>query len=146
MDSDRGKSDVQELVSCLLPFAENMLREHKEFLPFGAHTKLDGTIVWEGASDGREQPPSQALLDILHGAHKRMALAQEIVACATIYDVRATPPGRSEKQDAIAAALDHVRGYSGVVMFPYYFDSQDELCVESPFAMVGDAAIFPAFA
>jgi hypothetical protein len=63
------KADVEALMNDLLPFAEKMLREHKEFLPFGGHMKLDGTIVWEGAHDGREHPPSQDLIDLLLETH-----------------------------------------------------------------------------
>lgn len=127
----------------LRPFAERMLREHREFFPFGGRMKLDGTIVWEGAQEeGNEHPQSQTLIDILLDAHQRQANEGQIKACATIYDVRVIPPGKAEKQDAIAIALDHCDGYSVVVFFPYYFGADGELNIEEPFANPGSAVVF----
>jgi hypothetical protein len=103
----------------------------------------DGTITHEGAHSGTEHPPSQELIDLLRQAHQRDATAQTLRACATIYDIRTVPPGRTEKQDAIAAAIDHVSGYSSVVIFPYSFDAAQKLRVEPPFAVEGAHDIFP---
>ncbi len=138
----RDKVDVEALMNDLLPFAQKMLREHREFLPFGAHMKPDGVIVWESAYDGREHPPPQDLIDLLRDAHQEQARSKSIKACATVYDIRTIPPGRVEEQDAIAVNLDHESGYSVVVIFPYSFRADGQLFVEPPFANKGDAAIF----
>jgi hypothetical protein len=138
-----AKADGEKLIDSLLPFAEKMLQEHREFFPFGGRMSLDGTITHDGAYNGTEQPPSQDLMDLLRQAHQRDATAQILRACATIYDIRTVPPGRTEKQDAIAAAIDHVSGYSAVVIFPYSFDAARKLEVESPFAVEGAHDIFP---
>ena len=126
-----------------MPFAKKMLQEHREFFPFGGQMAPDGTIGHHAAYDGREQPPSQAMIDLLRQAHQAEARAQKIRACATVYDIRTIPPGRTQKQDAIAATIDHVSGYSVVVIFPYTFDAQKNLQVESPFAIEGAHDIFP---
>jgi hypothetical protein len=140
--TDPGKSDVESLIDELLPFAQRMLREHGEFLPFGGNMKHDGTIVCESAYDGREHPPSQALIDLLRAGHQERAQSGSIKACATVYDILTIPPGGTEKQDAIAVALDHESGYSVVVIFPYSFDSEGALCVEQPFATKGEGLVF----
>jgi hypothetical protein len=139
-----AKADGEKLIDSLLPFAEQMLQGHREFFPFGGSMALDGTITHEGAYNGTEQPPSQELIDLLRQAHQRDATAQTLRACATIYDIRTVPPGRTEKQDAIAAAIDHVSGYSAVVIFPYSFDAAEKLRVEPPFAVEGAHDIFPS--
>src|SRR3546814_40230 len=64
--------ELHRLVDDLLPFAEKMLREHKEFLPFGGHMKPDGEVVWEGAYNGEELPLSQDLIDMLHESNRSM--------------------------------------------------------------------------
>lgn len=57
-------------------------------------------------------------------------------------DIRTVPPGRTEKQDAIAAAIDHVSGYSIVVIYPYTFDAAQKFQVGAPFAVKGAQEIF----
>jgi len=138
-----AKADAEKLLDSLMPFAKQMLQNHHEFFPFGGHMASDGTVGQEGAYNGQEQPPSQELISILKQAHQRDARDKKIRACATIYDIRTIPPGRTQKQDAIAAAVDHVSGYSVVVIFPYTFDAQKNLQVEPPFAMEGAHEIFP---
>jgi hypothetical protein len=137
-----AKTDGEKLLESLLPFAEHLLQQHREFFPFGGRMAPDGTITHEGAYTGTEHPPSQQLIDLLRQAHRKDASSQKIRACATIYDIRTVPPGRTEKQDAIAAAIDHVSGYSAVVIFPYVFDALQTLRFESPFAVEGAHDIF----
>jgi hypothetical protein len=139
-----AKADGEKLLDALLPFAEKMLQEHREFFPFGGSMASDGTITHEGASNGTEQPPSQELIDLLKQAHQRNASTGNLRACASVYDIRTIPPGRAEKQDAIAAAIDHVSGYSAIVIFPYSFDNSQTLRVERPFAVEGAHDIFHA--
>jgi hypothetical protein len=137
-----AKADGEKLLDALMPFAKQMLQQHQEFFPFGGRMAPDGTITHEGAYNGTEQPPSQELIDLLRQAHQKDARDQKLRACATIYDIRTVPPGRTEKQDAIAAAIDHVSGYSVVVIFPYTIDAEKKLQVEAPFAVKGASEIF----
>jgi hypothetical protein len=145
VDTAAGKADGEAFLDALLPFAEQMLREHREFFPFGGSMKPDGEIVHESSHTGSEHPPSQELIDLLRQAHQKAAAERQIRACAIVYDIRTVPPGRSQKQDAIALAVDHCGGYSAVVIFPYSFGADGELAIEAPFAVQGERAIFPAF-
>jgi hypothetical protein len=137
-----AKADAQELLDVLLPFAKQMLQQHREFLPFGRRMDPDGTIAHVGATDGTEHPASRSLICLMQGAFREEARTGILRTCGILYDVRIKPPGRAEKQDAIAAALDHVSGYSVVVFFPYGFDDSGQLKVESPFASEGEHSIF----
>jgi hypothetical protein len=139
---DQAKSDCEALLVEFRPFAEKMLRECGEFLPFGGRMKSDGTVVWEGASNGEEHPRSMDLIEILRLAHKKLALRDEIRAAAVVYDVRIVPPKCITKQDAIAVELDHRLGYSSVVYYPYTLSSDLELVLEPPFAQRGEGEIF----
>jgi hypothetical protein len=142
MNTTHARADAEILLDALMPLPEQLLQRHREFFPFGGRMAPDGTITHAGAYDGREQPPSQALIDLLREAHQQEARAQNLRACATISDIRTVPPGRSEKQDAIAAYIDHASGYSAVVIFPYTFDAQQKLQIEAPFAVEGAYEIF----
>ena len=138
----KAKADAEQLLGSLLPFAEKMLQQHHEFFPFGGHMTSDGRIVLNAASDATERPPSQTLIDLLEQSFKRTAQTQDLRVCAIVYDIRTIPPGRTEKQDAIAVSIDHVSGYSVVVAYPYKFDEQKKLQIEVPFATEGSHKIF----
>lgn len=143
IDTTSGKADGEALLDTLLPFAEKMLRKHREFFPFGGSMNPSGEIVHEGAYDGSEQPPSQDLIDLLRESHQKSASEKQLRACATVYEIRTIPPGLNEKQDAIAVEIDHFGGYSVVVIFPYSFTANGDLSITAPFATQGDRIVFP---
>jgi hypothetical protein len=137
-----AKDDCNKLLNATLPFAEQMLRKHGEFFPFGARMLPDGEIVSVAAYDG-EHPPSQNLIDILQATFKADAAEGYMVATALVYDVRIVPPRESEKCDAIALDLDHRDNYSVIVFFPYILADDGPVIAEA-FASVGEYAIFPS--
>jgi hypothetical protein len=113
------KSQCEDLLNAVLPFAKKMLSEHGEFYPFGASMKPNGEIIQAASYDGRERPTSQSLIDILRDSFRAEAKSGAIIACATVYDVRTVPPGATAKTDAVAVELDHRDSYSVVVLIPY---------------------------
>jgi hypothetical protein len=115
-------AQCQQLADTLLPFAEKMLSGAGEFYPFGALMKTDGKIVQAGAYNGKEQPTSQQLLDLLRGAFRAQAAKGAIIASAVAFDVRVVPPGGTEKMDAVEIELDHRDNYSVIVFFPYVIE------------------------
>jgi len=138
-----AKDDCNLLLIAALPFAEQMLRDHGEFLPFGAQMLPDGEIVSVGVDDGEDHSRSQNLIDALQVAFKAGAADGELVATALVYDVRVVPPGAREKTDAIALNLDHRENYSVTVFFPYAL-SEGEPEIGDAFASGGDYSIFPS--
>jgi hypothetical protein len=136
------KSQCEDLLNAVLPFAEKMLAEHGEFYPFGASLKSDGTIAQTAAYDGREHPPSQPLIDMLHDGFSAEAKAGAIIASATVYDVRVVTPGTTEKTDAVKIELDHRDNYSVVVYFPYKIEA-GKVRFAQTFAEKGGFRVFP---
>jgi hypothetical protein len=59
------KDEATDLMNMLLPFAEQMLREHGEFYPYGGVMMPDGSMQHFGATDGTEHPKSSDLIDLL---------------------------------------------------------------------------------
>jgi len=135
------KSQCEELLDAVMPFAEKMLAAHGEFYPFGASMKPNGEIAQAAAYDGRELPPSQPLIDLLREEFAADAKAASIIASAVLYDVRAVPPGSQEKTDAVAIELDHRDNYSVVVLFPYTIE-RGTVTLGEPFAHEGAFLIF----
>ena len=113
------KAQVELLMNEGVPFAERMLSEHGEFYPFGVVMTAEATIVHVGAKDGREHPPSQAVLDLLLNHMKASAADGRYRAIAAFFDVRVQRPGARVKTDAIQVGLEHQEGYCADVFFPY---------------------------
>ncbi len=138
-----AKDDCNQLLNAALPFAEQMLRDHGEFLPFGAQMLPDGEIVSVAADDGEDYSRSQNLIDVLRAAFRAGAAEGDLLATALVYDVRVMLPGANEKSDAIALNLDHRDNYSVTVFFPYTITG-GQLTIGDAFANGGDYSIFPS--
>lgn len=136
------KADCEDVMNSVLPFAEEMLTKHREFFPFGGTMSADGEIHHTGGWTGDEHPPSTEVIELLERGFRAGAQRGEYKATALVYDIRTIPPGKEEKQDAIAVALDHRDNYSVVVISPYSFSSDDQLVIETPSATKGEGKIF----
>jgi hypothetical protein len=127
--------ECEELLSAVVPFAEQMLIKNREFFPFGTTLASDGQLAHAAGWTGEEQPSSAELIALLQSGFQKGASNGDYKATALVFDVRTMPPGKEVKQDAIAVALDHRDAYSIVVYFPYFFASTGELNIENPFAV-----------
>jgi len=76
------KPDVEELMNALLPFGEQMLEEHGEFIPYGGAMKRDGKIVSIAGDAGDEHPSSQEIIDLLKDSYRLAAKNGEYKATA----------------------------------------------------------------
>jgi hypothetical protein len=112
------RDDLDALLNSLLPFAQDMLRKHGEFLPFGAVMTTDGAIGLVAGDAGEEHPPSQEVIDLLADGMRARAEAGEITAAGICFDVRLrTPDGKAT--DAIQVSLEHRAGDAASVLMPY---------------------------
>jgi hypothetical protein len=136
------KEECEELMNALLPMVKKLLSEHGEFFPVGGTMQTDGSIAFVATYDGDEHPPSQKVIDSLMDVYRAGAKQKKYKATALIYDIRTVPPGATEKTDAVAARLDHLSGYSVLVVFPYHLSPNREVVFAQPFANKGPADIF----
>jgi hypothetical protein len=103
--------DLDKLLNVLLAMAERLLKNQGEFYPIGAVMLPDGEIRHVGATiEGNDRPQSQSLIDLLTERFQKEAIKGNLRAAGISYDVRTTPPGRHQKQDAICCSLEHCFG------------------------------------
>jgi hypothetical protein len=138
---NRAKSEAEELLNVVLPFAEELLARHGEFFPFGAAMNHLGGISHQAAYSGTEQPPSSELIDLLRSAFRSAGRSGECRATALAYDVRTQLPGSETKSDAVAVELDHIDSYSVVTYFPYVL-TNGAVEFGSAFARAGENNVF----
>lgn len=112
------RDELDALLGPLLRFAQDMLRKHGEFFPFGNVMRTDGEVELVAGYTGSEQPPSQELIELMVAGMRSRAAAREIRAAGICYDVRLrTDDGKPT--DAIAVSLEHRAGDTVHVFMPY---------------------------
>ena len=136
------KADCEALMNSVLPFAEQMLTTHREFVPFGGAMRPDRQLVSVAGYEGNEHPKSVEVIALLKEGLIAAAQNGEYKATAIVYDVRVKLPLLEEKSDAIAISLNHRDNYSVIVLFPYKIDA-GKLILGTAFAQKGEADIFP---
>jgi hypothetical protein len=136
--------DLEELLSAVIPFAQQMLSEQGEFYPFGATVSSSGEVEAVGAAAEDEQPESQKLIDLLVSGMREQAAAGQIRAGAVCLDVRVVPPGETAKSDAICTRLEHADGEAIETFLPYRKGLLGRYKYGELFAAAGDRTIFPA--
>lgn len=109
--------DFDELLNVLLPFAQQQLKQHGGFFPFGATVTSAGEVICNAVYDN-EPAEAEALIELLTEAFRRDAAAGTIRAAALCYDGRTIPPGKSKKTDAICIRMEN-RDRSSTVFLPY---------------------------
>jgi hypothetical protein len=143
-DQQRQKSDLEQLLSFVVPFAEQTLTKNGEFFPYGSSMNSDGKMSGVGGYTGSEHPKSAEVIDLLRAGFRHEAEAGKIRACAVVYDIRTVPPGKKEKTDAIAVELDHRGGMSIVVVYPYAIAADKKATLGESYAAKGEGKIFVA--
>ncbi|AYD03445.1 hypothetical protein [Neorhizobium sp. NCHU2750] len=136
------KADCETLMTSVLPFAEQMLTTHGEFIPFGGAMRPDGQLVSIAGYDGNEHSKSVDVIALMKGGFVAAAHKGEYKATAVVYDVRVKLPSTEEESDAIAVSLNHSDNYSVIVFLPYKLDT-GKLILGTVFAQKGEADIFP---
>jgi hypothetical protein len=129
-------------MSSVLPFAEQMLAAHGEFIPFGGAMRVNGELVSVAGYDRNEHPRSTDVIALMKSAFIEAARQGEYKATAVVYDVRVKLPSTGDKSDAIAVSLDHRDNYSIIVMFPYKINNGKPV-LGAALAQKGEADIFP---
>jgi hypothetical protein len=129
-------------MNSVVPFARQMLTQHREFYPFGGAITADGKMVAVGGDIGDEHPAAKDVIALLEDGFKEAAKTGKYGATALVMDMLVVPPGRDSKQDAIAVRLDHRDGYSVVVVLPYMIGAAGDVTIEAPYAVKGEQRIF----
>ena len=131
------REECEWLLNFLLPFADEQLEKNGAFLPFGAVLKSSEYAVATAAAS--EEAANG--MDILIHAHREMASNGEILASGIAYIAEITlEDGR--KTDAVVVSLEHLSGYSVVVLQPYSFDALNRFIPEDLLAHEGMHRIF----
>jgi hypothetical protein len=135
------KTDCETLMQSARTFAEQMLRSHQGFVPFGEVLTANDEIVSMPAHDGREHPPSSEVISLLKYGFIQGAKSGKYKATALVYDSKIKDSSTGDNTDAIIISLNHRDSYSITVILPYHFENE-QLVVGKLLAQKGEADIF----
>jgi hypothetical protein len=134
--------DLDALLNPLLTFAQQQVSRRKGFFPFGARMSSAGEISLVAGDIGNEQPDPTELITFLVDVFRREAAEGAIRAVGICVDMRVTPPGSSEKTDAVCAQLEHISGECGDVYLPYRKGFLGRIKWGQLFAVTADGRVF----
>ena len=103
-----AKEDFNALLEALIPFAEEMLKKHGEFFPFGAAVSAAGEVSAHATYEGSENPASEEVIAGLVQTFQAEARTGAIRATGICYDGRIVQNGK--KVDAAIIGLEHISG------------------------------------
>lgn len=112
-----AREDYNSLLNMLMPFAEQMLKKHGEFFPFGASVSTTGEVIANATHDGNEMPASEEVIASLVQAFQGEVRGGKLRATGICYDGRITLEGK--KVDAVILSLEHVSGNASKLCVPY---------------------------
>ena len=144
MESRLAHPDLNELVNALIPFAQQMLAQRGEFVPFGAKMSAAGEVSAVAGYTGSERAPSQEVIDLLAQGCREQARRGELRATGICFDVRIVLENQTEKTDAICARLEHQTGEAVDVFLPYRKGWFGRIVYGDVIASPGKVSIFGA--
>lgn len=110
--SEQVQADLDGLLHASLPFAQQLLEEHGDFLPYGVAVSTAGQLRMVAADVGqRVRPSSVELLSMLVDGLRRRREA--IRAVALVFRVRLVA------SEAVRVELEHRDGPAIAVLVPY---------------------------
>lgn len=124
-----AKDDFEQLVNAGLPHAQEMLREHGEFYPFGAVLMPDGKINMVAGPAHEEVPPVETVIAFLMEGFRAGAAELDYKAIAIFSNVNVSfgQEPIPEETAAIQAGLEHRDGNCVNVFLPYSGEGAEAL-------------------
>lgn len=135
------KSECEDLMKMLLPFAEDQLKKFGEFYPFGAVLLKDGTIEKTATYDGNEFPQSAEVIQSLIQVHKALAYQGKIKASGIVWNA-SVKDANGKKTDSIIISLEHKDNYSVIVGEPYKIGLFKKVKFGDLYALEGNHNVF----
>ena len=135
--SPQTQADLDGLLNAVMPFAEQMLREHGAFYPFGAAVDVDDEmrLLVADPALGEHPEPTAVIASLYDGVRSDL---DGLRAVALAGDVRVGDA------DAVRVDLEHADGVVIAALFPYVVDPEThDVEFGEPAAVAGEARLWP---
>jgi hypothetical protein len=139
-----ARDELDALLNAVLPFAEQMLRQHGDFYPFGATIGHDGRIslIQPDLGEDEEIPETEQIVHLLYEGLRHEALRGEIRGGAVCTNVSVHLDENDEETDAVRVSLDHAKHDPLDVFQPYAIEPSGDVVYGEVLAVAADPRVF----
>ena len=138
----QNEKEYNDLFDALLPFCQQMLNKHGEFLPYAAVVGPEGTVSLVAGDIGEECPDPTRLFDFLIAALRKQVQAEGCRAAGVCVNVSVVDPRNGQKGDAVRFVYEHRSGEAFEIYVPYRKRFLRGYQFEKPFAKAGEPQVF----
>jgi len=138
----QNEKEYNDLFDALLPFGQQMLNKHGEFLPYAAVVGSDGVVSLVAGDIGEERPDPTGLFDFLIAALRKQVEAEKSRAAGVCVNVSVLDPRSGRKGDAVRFLYEHRSGEAFEIYVPYRKRFLRGYQFEKPFAKAGEPQVF----
>jgi hypothetical protein len=138
-----NRDDLNRLMNALLPYAQQMLNQQAQFLPFAGAVGAQGEVELIGGFPGEAGATARDVQEVLLEGLKRGASEGKYRATALCSDVRVRRGESETPVEAISISLEHADGTSIEVYLPYARQPTGRVEYGEMFGTAREVRIFP---
>jgi hypothetical protein len=138
-----SRDDLNRLLNMMLPYAQQMLNQQAQFLPFAGAIGATGEVEMIGGYPGDHVSTSQVVRELLLEGLKQGAREGKYNAVALCCDMRIRRAEGEEPTNAISVLLEHVDGTVITVYLPYARQPNGYVEYGEMNGAAAEACIFP---
>ena len=114
-----NRDDLNQLLNALIPYAQQMLNQQGQFVPFACAISAAGEVEMIGGQPGSDETTTQEIHDVLLKELQQGARGGKYRAVGLCSDVRVRCGEAPEPSEAISVGLEHSDGTAIDVYLPY---------------------------
>lgn len=118
---------VTELLNYSYSIAKALLKEQKEFFPFGVSIDYEGNIKQRLVHDGDEFPLSERLIDVIQRDFDAQLISRSLSAYSIIYDARVRNTMYPDGIDVVVARVKGIQDDSTEMYYLPYKNIEGQL-------------------
>ena len=119
------REQCEALTHAAVAMAQELLRNHGEFPPYGLGLSAGDEVVELGEGGAQEGMRAADASDALRAKLADALKAHAVQATALVYEAALLMPPSEARGEAIAIQLAHRDGYRAVIVVPYRFQGGD---------------------
>jgi hypothetical protein len=138
-----NRDDLNRLLNALIPYAQQMLNQQAQFLPFAGAIGATGEVEVIGGYPGDHVSTSKDVRDLLLEGLQQGARDGKYRATGLCCDMRMRRVEGEEPTEAISILLEHADGTVIMIYLPYVRQPNGHVEYGEMYGAAAEARVFP---